>query len=61
MIGYLEPTSRLRATPPHHQVAKKALKRQKHLAVPPPILYPGLQRGDHPLVALGPNTVLEYA
>ena len=50
MTGYLEPTSRLRAAPPHHQVAKKALKRQEHLTVPPPILYLSLQRGDHPLV-----------
>ena len=40
MTGYLEPTSRLRAATPHYQVAEKALKRQEHLAVSPPMLYP---------------------
>ena len=49
------------ATPPHHQMAEKALKRWEHLVVFPPILHLSPQRGDHPLVTPGSNTVWEYA
>ena len=39
---------------------QKGLDEMGHLAVPPPILHLSHQRGNHPLVTLGSNTVWEY-
>ena len=41
----------------HYQVAKRALKKQGHWAALHPFHHPGLQGGNHHLVAPGPSIV----
>ena len=60
MIRSLELTSKPRATPSHHQAAKMALKRQRHLTVPPPIHHPSPQWGGKLLTTLGLGIVWKF-
>ena len=60
MIRSLELISRLRATSLHHQAARMALKKQRHLVVTPaPVHHPSLWWGNQHLTALRLQYCLE--
>ena len=60
MIRSLDLISRLRATPSPHQVAKMALKIQRHLEVPHPDHHPGLWQGNQHQTGLRLSIVWKY-
>ena len=60
MIRSLASISRLRATPSHHQVAKMALKIQRHVEAPHHIHHPSDQQGNQCLISLRLGIVWKY-
>ena len=59
MLRSLGSISRLEVTPSHHQVAKMALKIQRHLEVPHHVHHPALQQGNQHWTGLRLSIVLE--